>query len=455
MNRRLTVIAAALAVMLLSAVPALAHPGGHGVTVGASLHVWVNGATGESTIGSLSFVTGTDAHIEDGTGRIVVWPLTSLSASDRAMAQQFRDRVEQLNGMRTTPRIVPPPSPALWPIVFTVLTGLLLLRLSRDRGRLVRIPLVSIAAALPLACGGGSSASPTAPTTTTTTTTPTTPTSSTSITLPQATYFTAFSKVKTRQDATNLYVETDGMAEHTMMVGIRSWQQQVPLPQAYTGANAFTIPLTPRLADAPVSARTALFNGAIALAVNGIPIFNALNNRGDDAYLFGELDDFGGHSGRADDYHYHTAPLFLSTTVGATKPIAVGLDGFPLYGSVEPDGSTMRALDQYNGHSDSTTLYHYHGTKTYPYINGGMRGVVSVVDDHIDPQPTLRPVRPALTPLAGAVITGFRSTGTNAWRLEYTINGKVSSVDYRVSGNVYTYVFTDSTGATRTETYTR
>ena len=46
-------------------------------------------------------------------------------------------------------------------------------------------------------------------------------------------------------------------------------------------------------------------SGAIALAVNGMPIFNALNNRGDDAYLAGELDDWGGHAGRADDYHYH------------------------------------------------------------------------------------------------------------------------------------------------------
>lgn len=37
---------------------------------------------------------------------------------------------------------------------------------------------------------------------------------------------------------------------------------------------------------------------------------------GDDACLFGELDEFGGHCGRADDYHYHLAPVHLEKQVG-------------------------------------------------------------------------------------------------------------------------------------------
>lgn len=75
-----------------------------------------------------------------------------------------------------------------------------------------------------------------------------------------------------------------------MLVGIRSWQQQVPVAQPYTGSNAWQIPLKPRLADRPVSAKNNLYRGAIALAVNGVPIFNALNNRDEDALLAGELD---------------------------------------------------------------------------------------------------------------------------------------------------------------------
>jgi hypothetical protein len=127
-----------------------------------------------------------------------------------------------------------------------------------------------------------------------------------------------------------------------MMLGIRSWQQQVPLPQPYTGRNAWQIPLNPRLAQQPISARDNLMRGAIALAVNGVPIFNALNNRGEDAYLAGELDRWGGHCGRGDDYHYHTAPVHLEKIVGQGKPIAFALDGFPIFGYTEPDGSPVK-----------------------------------------------------------------------------------------------------------------
>ena len=457
------VVSASLA-MLMLATPVVAHPGGHGVSVGTTLHVWTEPGTGRAVPGSLMFVVDGAVHVEDAAGRVHTWPMAALSAEDQALASAFRARIERLNGVRgirpdPMPRTQPTavPAPIMWWLA-SALLAILCVRLVRRQA--LRMPILTAVALLPIACGGSSSvtAPSTSAATTTTTTTTTTPATSpaTSATFPLSTYFTAFpTHVRTRQDSSYFYVESDGMADHVLMVGIRSWQQQVPLPQPYTGTNAYAIPLVARLAAQPVSARTALFNGAIAVAVNGVPIFNALNNRGDDAYLFGELDDFGGHSGRADDYHYHTAPFQLSATVGATRPIAVALDGFPLYGALEPDGSALRALDDYNGHTDTSSVYHYHGTKTYPYINGGMKGVVSVVDDHVDPQPTLKPVRPAGTPLAGATITAWSSTGTNAWRLEYKINSATYRVDYRVTGSTYTFVFTDPSGATRTETYTR
>ena len=139
--------------------------------------------------------------------------------------------------------------------------------------------------------------------------------------------------VKWHQDENFYYLESTGMPTHKMMVGITAWQQQVPLPQDFTGDNAFKIPRHPVFADKPISAKTALFSGAIAVAVNGIPIFNPIKNDGrTDTYLAGELDTFGGHCGRADDYHYHTAPLHLVDVVGKENPIGYALDGFPLYG---------------------------------------------------------------------------------------------------------------------------
>lgn len=249
-------------------------------------------------------------------------------------------------------------------------------------------------------------------------------------------------------------IESNGMPQHQMMVGITSWQQQVAVPQAYTGTNAWQFPQTPQLSDNPISGRTGLFRGAIALAVNGVPIFNALNNRGDDAFLAGELDEFGGHAGRADDYHYHVAPLHLEEIVGSATPIAYALDGFAIYGSVEPDGAPIEALDEYNGHVGADGTYHYHGTTTYPYINGGLRGVVTV-SDQVDPQPTTPAFRPAGEPLAGATISAFDDLGDGAYRLEYTIDSQVGSLEYTVSDTSIVFEFTSPDGATTTETYSR
>ena len=113
--------------------------------------------------------------------------------------------------------------------------------------------------------------------------------------------FAKRNELKYRQDANFFYVETDAMPDHKMMVGITAWQQQVPLPQPYFGDNAWRIPLEPVVAKNPLSAKSHFFRGAIALAANGIPIFNPIKNDGKtDTLVAGELDEFGGHCGRAE-----------------------------------------------------------------------------------------------------------------------------------------------------------
>lgn len=270
-----------------------------------------------------------------------------------------------------------------------------------------------------------------------------------------AEYFDKFDGVKTRWNADTLFVESNGLPDHDMMVGIRSWQQQVPLPQPFTGNNAWQIPLKPKLALNPISAKNNLFRGAIALAVNGVPIFNALNNRGDDAYLAGELDKWGGHCGRGDDYHYHMAPVHLEEIVGKGNPIAFALDGFPIYGLTEADGSPVGKLDEYNGQFDRDGNYHYHATKTYPYINGGMRGEVTVRGDQIEPQPKDSPVRPALQPLRGATITDFKTTNKTSV-LTYKVRNQTGKVTYvPINDSTWKFTYAEPNGSTRTETYER
>ena len=274
------------------------------------------------------------------------------------------------------------------------------------------------------------------------------------------TVFSSFKTlVKTRYDDTYFYVESEGIPLHNMMLGITNWQQQVPIPQGYTGLNAWTIPLKPEFATTPLSLKTNFMKGAVAIAPNGIPIFNPLNNRGEDAYAIGELDQWGGHCGKADDYHYHIAPLHFEATSGK-NPIAMALDGFAIYGSKEPDGTTMQTLDAYHGHSIGTDVYHYHATTTYPYFIGSMRGKVTsdptttAPENQIIPQAKMTPIRPAGDPLKGASITNFRSTGTNAYSLEYTVGSQKGYINYSWdAANKYTYTFVGTDGKSTTTTY--
>ncbi len=454
MNPLPRVRVAAVVAMLVCAIGSFAHPPGadgqhddHHQVDPAKNRVWTNAKTGEVVRGAFLAARTVDGaarvSIERETGDVVVFPLADLTDADRAEAQRRIDEVKATNDWLAAAGGAQPDAPAL------------------------------------------PSPTPAAP--------PKAP-----VPPLQAAPFNAFAPfVSTRWDERWLYVESDGLPHvpggkpgtfvlsHPMMVGITAWQQQVPLPQKYRGAYAWQIPLKPELADTPVSAKEQLFRGAIALAANGVPIFNPIKNDGKtDTFLAGELDEFGGHCGRADDYHYHIAPTHLRQYVGAGQPIAYALDGFPIYGLFDPAAKpggpnadkccplgSQEPLDALNGHFGATTkgpgpdvtstvavpgLYHYHASVKYPYLNGGMRGKVSVKDDQIDPQPRASSPRAALPPLRGAKITGFRATGKEtepAWSLEYVLSSKKHYVNFRLEGGQWIFDFVDTDGATKTETY--
>lgn len=269
-------------------------------------------------------------------------------------------------------------------------------------------------------------------------------------------YFTPFSgSLKLRWDNNYYYVESNGMPDHPMMTGITAWQQQVPLPQSYTGNNAWRIPLHPVPAKNPMSTKEHFFRGAIALAVNGVPIFNPIKNDGKtDTLKAGELDQWGGHCGRADDYHYHIAPVHLEKIVGAGNPVAVALDGYPIYGYNDPNGKPPTDLDWLNGHKGPDGEYHYHATKTFPYLNGGFYGEVVELNGQVDPQPRAQGVRPSLPGLKGAKIVGFDRPKPGSFVVRYEVFGDPRSVEYTVAKNgSATFNFVSAEG-TKTENYT-
>jgi hypothetical protein len=136
-------------------------------------------------------------------------------------------------------------------------------------------------------------------------------------------------------------------------------------------------------------------------------------------------------------------------------PIAYALDGFAVYGSLEPDGSSMATLDANHGHFAPNGVYHYHASASAPYMIGNMVG--QVTEDttlQIVPQAAAHPVRPSLTPLNGAVITDCQPNGTNnGYTLTYTLSGQNYYVTYDWTTNGhYTFNFISPSGTT-TQTY--
>lgn len=241
-----------------------------------------------------------------------------------------------------------------------------------------------------------------------------------------------------------LYIESNGLPDHEMMTGITAWQQQVPIPHDFTGRNAFKLPLEPTILEEP--AELTLL-GPIAIAVNGIPIFNALTQSGRDAYAAGELDNRGGHCGRGDDYHYHIAPTFLEEVVGKGNPIAFGLDGIPIYAATPDD----KPLDECHGFFDDDGNYRYVANLESPYVMGAFRGKVD-----LEARPPTRGIREHLRPLRGAEITGFKGSLDEGFELRYKVNGAVCSIAWKVteSGGAE-FEFRDPDGDARTAAYER
>jgi hypothetical protein len=247
-------------------------------------------------------------------------------------------------------------------------------------------------------------------------------------------------RIRVYNDGTYFYVEGDNVPDPALMpspmVGITSWQQQIPLPTSYffgttnpennTGSlgygqpNVWRLPLVPTPAPSPISLNGNFLRGAVAVAANGIAIFNPRNNRGEFSYAIGELDQYGGHCGLADDYHYHIAPVHLQSVLGVDKPVAWALDGYPIYGFTEPDGTPQQGLDADGGHDIGNSWgYHYHargsvgGGHVAPYLMNAMHGTVTNFGGQVDPQPEVQSMRASGTggytaqAVAGAVITAY------------------------------------------------
>jgi hypothetical protein len=144
---------------------------------------------------------------------------------------------------------------------------------------------------------------------------------------------------------------------------------------------AVALPLHPKVAAQP----SCVPMGMIGIAVNGVALFNALDDANRDAVAHETQDACEGHPQRLGIYHYHSIPPCLTGTSVKAQEGLVGyaLDGFPIFGPRDSNGKllTDADLDACHGHVGWVTLrgrrvriYHYNATLEYPYTIGCFRG---------------------------------------------------------------------------------
>lgn len=212
-----------------------------------------------------------------------------------------------------------------------------------------------------------------------------------------AVYSKIYGATSITYDGTWITIKTTGLPDHKSayyLVGN-------PLYEAFSGTTfgGFTFAINPnrisplaltyKIPANPVVAATHVATplGPIGVSLNGVPFFNQY--AGPNQPLTGEIasfDQWWGHPAPGGIYHYHVEPKYL-TTVKSTKWGLLGflLDGFPVYGPQEENGSVAANLDVYHGHTHATAdypagIYHYHFADTAPYLNGnGFYGTAGTV----------------------------------------------------------------------------
>lgn len=243
--------------------------------------------------------------------------------------------------------------------------------------------------------------------------------------------------------------------DHPMMTGIVGTNEQVPVPAA---DYATPIPLAPELGAEPLTR-----DAALGVAVNGVPIYDytaggemtladLLQHQAEhDTVQTQQLDACGGHAGRGDDYHYHAKPTCMiaeMTNPGPGAIIGWALDGFPIYGDTNPDGTVIAAggLDVCNGQPDDTFIYRYHTSIASPYIIQCLMGKTAALAD----LPRVPPLHPAdgsrgpeagVPPRDGVENLVFTEDATGMRMMTYSYQGQDYYISYSPSGTPNCYNF--------------
>ncbi len=142
----------------------------------------------------------------------------------------------------------------------------------------------------------------------------------------------------------------------------------------------FNIPKAPQRAADPGCLRM----GMIGFTTTGVAFYNALDDAGNDAAAHEVQDLCNGHPQGKGQYHYHnSSPCLPGAEVD--KVVGWALDGYPILGMREADGSliTNADLDDCHGRAEDLQVggrsydYAYRLTMEYPYVMGCYTGLVA------------------------------------------------------------------------------
>lgn len=136
-------------------------------------------------------------------------------------------------------------------------------------------------------------------------------------------------------------------------------------------------------AQPKVNATPQCVGGEVGISLDGPAIFSSIDAGGRDAQAYEIQDVCSGHPERTGTYHYHG----LSACSDKTRQFGWSLDGFAIWGSVDPATGiewTNDELDECHGVTSEITLdgkkvttYHYVANDQYPYTVGCYRGTPS------------------------------------------------------------------------------
>jgi YHYH protein len=171
-------------------------------------------------------------------------------------------------------------------------------------------------------------------------------------------------RVAITKTADSIQLVSDGQPDHTSNYFSADNECHDSFQPAKNNPNSIGVNhMTLKVPLVPSSTGRGMNMGTIGFAINGVSLFNNMAAFGDDIYAESlSFDQCQGHPTGRSFYHYHSEPY--SITVDDSNLIGVVMDGYPIYGRRDVDG-TLPTLDAAGGHTSATPdsatpIYHYH-----------------------------------------------------------------------------------------------